>query len=128
MHRLNSGGKPDRQCQARDQSVILPMPDLLIALINKIATKEGYLRSAEPNFAPALEVAEDAASVEVEHVPPAPQMMPIDGRADAVQPALGADDTMAGEMVPGHEADEGRPILDHLCTVHGRAPASASPA
>ena len=92
----------------RDQFTILPMPDLLIAAINKRAEKEGYARGSEPNF---KSVAEQGTDGEEPGPPQEATMMPIDGRADAVPPTedAGAPAGVIGAVSAADDALEGEP-------------------
>ena len=71
----------------RDQFRVLPMPDIVIAHLDQLATADGYSRGSDPsleNFLPPDnedEIEDDIADA-IQELTALTDMMPIDGRAD----------------------------------------------
>ena len=65
---------------ARDQFVISPWPDHLLQRVTTQALRQGYTRGADPTLEAPTLLDEDEPAEPV----PLPEMMPIDGRADAL--------------------------------------------
>lgn len=81
----------------RNQFVIIPMPDAVIAYLNAKAAKQGMKRGEDLTLGPAFLPAEDDDN----EPNPLPEMMPIDGREDAPVPiAVPAGALDAGVDVP----------------------------
>jgi len=71
----------------RDQFRVLPMPDIVIAHLDQLATADGYSRGSDPSLEKFLppdnedEIEDDIADA-IQELTALTDMMPIDGRAD----------------------------------------------
>lgn len=89
----------------RDQFRILPMPSLAIDYINSLAAAEGYTRGFDPDISDTfLPSDDDLGSADIA----LPDMMPIDGRADAVPLDDRSDHLDAGviDVAPDREDND----------------------
>jgi len=60
------------------------MPDIVIAHLDQLATADGYSRGSDPSLENSLPPDnEDDIADAIQELPALPDMMPIDGRADA---------------------------------------------
>jgi hypothetical protein len=87
----------------RDQFRVLPIPDIVIAHLDQLATADGYSRGSDPSLENPLppdiedDIEDDIADA-IQKLPALPDMMPIDGRADAaaVLPVPAEPETTVG--------------------------------
>ena len=74
-----------KQVKVRDRFRVLPTPDIVIAHLNKLAASDGYSRGSDPSLDSSVPLDDEDDDIEdvLQQLPALPDMMPIDGRADA---------------------------------------------
>ena len=97
-----------KQVKVRDQFRVLPTPDIVIAHLNKLAASDGYSRGSDPSLDSSVPLDDEDDDIEdvLQQLPALPDMMPIDGRADAsvqVLPVPEDPEPTAGVIEQGEE-------------------------